>query len=208
MLAPNIQVKGFLSDLEASFESLIALENLDQNATTNETITISQSKDNTASVLCKKENNYYLHFNVWDIMPDSGGNLYSLSAALGSLTDKDTIYISYTGDNVSVLYIIPFLNALEKCVATKIFTVNSFYNNAILLSTATAIEMTPFAAVTFTSGLSIDRNKYDKAWLPYLRTSYNKLVDLKLLTEEECNLIFDKNTILFKTYKDFAELQG
>ena len=208
MYNSHLPIVGYFADLDQGQNTAAALEALQNNQTAvpnkksvPKAGENSQAPDNDTSTIYKKDGAYYAYLNVYDVVSSWGINTNDFIIWLSTLSADDTVYLSLTGPLPSVSYLAHVLSAIDCCAAKTIFVVDHLVESALFLAVVKEIDVRRTGAVTFVSGINTDPNKYDAAWLPYLKSLFDRMVGKGLLTQEEATAIVENNAIVCKTYR-------
>lgn len=204
---PNTVVFGFFGDFDREQQAVAALEtfqNKEPGSPSQKSSPRAGNGDATGadtSSVYKKDGAYYAYLSVYDVLGDWGYNTNDFVIWLSTLSAEDTVYFSITGAAPSSIYLPLVLSAIDCCAAKTVFVVNHLVESPLFLAVVKEVDIRPTGAVTFSAGLNVDRNKYDIAWLPYLKSLFDRLVAKNLLTADEMTAILDTNAIIFKTQR-------
>ena len=196
-----------LYDLNKHFKETTTLKERTKDKKADNPSSNEQSSNRNLTQIYKKNNAYYVYMETGQVYANWGSNLTSFTTFLLSLSKDDKLYFYQTGWQGNVAFTAQILGTFQSATkARKILVIDHPIEDATFLSAYDEFIIADTGAVIFQTGFDIDNlDKWDKAFLPYAKALYKKAVDKKFISQEEFDLIFEKNAIIFKTAKQLRE---
>lgn len=199
---PWLNITGFHTDLQSRVETDTSLESLRQKNAQKPSMG-PDGPDQRTTTIYKKNEAYYVYFNICELDSNYGDNLTSFSLWLMSLSENDKIYIHQTGSIWNLTGLVQIIGILgTECKARKIFVVDHPIENALFLLSCDEVMITEFGALTFSNAMDIDPSKWDLIYMPYIKSLFAKAVERNYISSDEVNAVLNDNAIIFKTARE------